>query len=188
MIGEKIMNPKILVLAYPGIGKTYMADNYENVIDFEQQHFISIYDEDIRHLPLEQIKGQTSKRKPNPDWPQNYVEGIRQELETGRIVITTFIPATYKALCEDAQYENVRIILAVFDPNSFEELAQRYRERNNTEEFIERRRADFPTSIKLFEEAPKVEKVVVKAGEYLADALINHGIELNGGRGFKNYI
>ena len=178
---------KILVLVYPGIGKTYTAENYENVIDFEQQHYIYIYDEDIRHLPLEQIKGWASKRKPNPEWPQNYIGGIREQLEQGRIVITTFIPATYKALCEDAQYQNVRIILVVFNKDNFEELAQRFRERNNTEEFIERRRADFPIVVKIFEDAPNVEKVVVESGEYLADALINYGIELQQGKGMKNY-
>ena len=58
------MKQKTLVLAYPGIGKTYTAENYRNVMDFEQQHYVSIYDENIRHLPLEEIKGQARKRCP----------------------------------------------------------------------------------------------------------------------------
>jgi len=177
----------ILVLAYPGIGKTYVADHYQNVIDFEHQHYIHIYDEDIRHQPLEQIKGQTSKRRPNPEWPNNYIGAIKEELKKGRMVITPFIPATYEVLTKKDLNQDVRIILAVFDKNNFEDLAKRYRIRNNTEEFIERRRLDFPNTIKLFEDAENVEKVIVESGKYLADALIDYKIELKPGKGLKNY-
>ena len=33
------MDKHILVLTYPGTGKTYIADNYEDVSDIEFQHY-----------------------------------------------------------------------------------------------------------------------------------------------------
>jgi len=182
------MNEKILVLAYPGLGKTFTADHYANISDFEQQFYTYIYDDAVKNLPLEQIKSDMSKKTPNPDWPNNFIKGIGEELEKGKIVITTLIPKVYKALCVDTQYENTRIILVVFDKDNFEELADRFRARGNAEEFIERRRKDFPVVLEQFENAKNVEKVIAKSGEYLADALISHGIKLIPGKGSKNYL
>jgi hypothetical protein len=61
------MKKKILVLAYPGIGKTYTAEHYENVIDFEQQFYTYVYDDDIKRLPLDQIKLSGKTKRPNPE-------------------------------------------------------------------------------------------------------------------------
>lgn len=33
------MKQNILVLAYPGSGKTFLAENFENVSDLEFQHY-----------------------------------------------------------------------------------------------------------------------------------------------------
>lgn len=183
------MKEKILVLAYPGIGKTYTVSNYQNVIDFEQQHYTYIYDEDIKDLPLEQIKNMPSKRQPNPDWPNNFIADIKPQLEKDKVVITTFISKVYQALCEIAklQQQGVRVILVMFDKNNFEELANRFRERGSNELFIERRQEDFNEVTKLFENAEGVEKIVLSSGQYLADALIDHGLQLKPGQGQKNY-
>ena len=44
---------KILIMAYMGTGKTELEKGYENVVDFDFQDYKYIYDEKIRHLPLE---------------------------------------------------------------------------------------------------------------------------------------
>ena len=38
---NKNIKEKVLVLAYPGAGKSYLADNYKDVSDFEFQHYSS---------------------------------------------------------------------------------------------------------------------------------------------------
>lgn len=53
------MDKHILVLAYPGTGKTYIADNYEDVSDIEFQHYRYDYG-NYKNLPLEQLKGRTN--------------------------------------------------------------------------------------------------------------------------------
>lgn len=182
------MDERILILVYPGLGKTYTAEHFGNVSDFEQQHYMFIYDDDIKDLPLEQIKSDASRRKPNPDWPNNFVEAIDRELGRSEIVITTFIPKVYDALVNNAKYENTRIVLVVFDEDNFNELADRFRARGNTEEFVERRRLDFPRVIEQFNDAQNVEKIIINGGGYLSDALIAHGVNLRPGKGSKNYL
>ena len=51
------MKQKILVLAYPGSGKTFPAENFENVSDLEFQHYRWDYGEH-KNLPLEKLKGR----------------------------------------------------------------------------------------------------------------------------------
>ena len=182
------MKEKILVLVYPGLGKTYTAEHFANVIDFEQQFYTYVYDDSIKHLPLEEIKSSYSKKIPNPDFPGNYIKDIGKALENNEIVVTTFIPKTFQALINDANYEDTRIILVIPDKNNFEELADRFRARGNTEEFIEHRRIDLPKVIEQFDNAQNVEKVVVSGGGYLSDALLDHGVKLEPGKGLKNYL
>lgn len=53
---------KILIMAYMGTGKTYLEKNYENIVDFDFQDYKYIYDESIRHLPLEKRKGSVDRK------------------------------------------------------------------------------------------------------------------------------
>jgi len=177
----------ILVLAYPGTGKTYTASNFENVMDFEQQFYTYVYDDNIKHLPLEQIKNSMTTKRPNPQWPTPFVKDLGEELPKNEIVIATFTPQVYEAV-RDANYPNTKIILAVFDQNNFEELADRFRARGNTEEFVDRRRVDFPVANEIFDNAEGVDKIVIRSGKYLADALTEYGLELRPGEGKKNYL
>ena len=167
------MKEKILVLVYPGLGKTYTAENFANVIDFEQQFYTYIYDDSVKHLPLEQIKSDASKKTPNPEWPDNFIKGIDGALENNEIVITTFTPKVYDALCVGTHRENTRTILVFFDRDNFDELADRYRARGNTEEFIDRRKVDFQKVMQRFDDDETAEKVVVKAGGGLFVRCVN---------------
>lgn len=83
------MEQRVLVLAYPGSGKTYLADNYKNVSDFQFQHYRYDYSE-YRHLPLEQLKGRTEIRTNNSEWPNNFFKALDIELQKGRIVLVPF--------------------------------------------------------------------------------------------------
>ena len=179
---------KILVLAYPGIGKTYLAENFSNVVDFEMQRYAYTYDKDVLHLSFEKTKSMFDKRKPNLEWPGNLIKDIGEELKGDKVIVTCLIPKVYKALCEETDLADTRIVLVIFDKEGFGELIDRYRVRGNTEEYIGTRKADFANTVKLFEADSKNEKVIVKPGEFLAEALIAHGIKLTPGKGTKNYF
>lgn len=180
------MDKKILVLAYPGSGKTYLADNFNNVSDFEFQHYRYDYGE-YKHLPLEQLKGRTEIRTINPDWPNNYFKALDDELQNERIVLIPFASSLIEILDYLDSSKGVRIIFAIQNKDSFEKLADSFKKRGNTEEFIERRRNDFQKCHDIISNS-KYEKVYINDNEFLIDALSRAGIVFEKGKGVKNHI
>jgi len=179
------MKEKILILSIAGAGKTYLAEHYKNVVDFESLYHLWDYDEDIKHLSIDQHKGNP-KRTPNPDYPWNYIEDVKHELEKGRIVVTPGMPNNFYALCvvgDGKLGENVRTILALPHENDFEALAQRFRNRGNPESFIELVRENFYKAHELYKNYKNGEYLIIPPGQYLSDALIAHGINLEPGVG-----
>ena len=172
---------KLLIMAYMGTGKTEMENRYKNVIDLDFQDYKYIYDESIRHLPLEQRKGSVNLRSENPDYPGNFIKSAIDLLNSGKIVISPFIEHVFKAYDSDEFKNNVkdvRVILVFPMENNFKEYEARFKNRGNTEEFIERRRKEFPSLVKLFENAHDYEKITIKSGQFLSQVLIENGVEL----------
>jgi hypothetical protein len=180
------MEQKILVLAYPGSGKTYLSDNYENVSDFEFQHYRYDYGE-YKHLPLEQLKGRAEIRTNNEAWPENFFDALDEELQKGRIVLVPFATSLLEILDYLEKNDAVRIIFAIQDKNSFEKLANCFRNRGNSEKFIERRRSDFSKCHDIISKS-RFEKVYIGEDEFLSYSLSKKGIMLRKGKGVKNYI
>jgi len=181
---------KILIMAYMGTGKTELEKKYENVVDFDFQDYKYIYDEKIRHLPLEQRKGSTSLRTENPSYPKNFLEDALKLLEEGKIVVSPFIEHTFKAYDSDdfkEKRKDTRVILVCPERDNFSEYVERFIKRGNSEEFILRRKKEFSTLMDIFDNADNYEKVTVKKGKYLSDALAECGIHLTPKRGEKVY-
>lgn len=176
------MKEKILILAYPGVGKTYIADNYNNVSDFEFQHYRYDYGK-FKDLPLEELKGRRDIRTPNPEYPNNFIEALQEELNKRAIVL---VPLATSILKELSKLKEVRIILAIKDKEAFADLERIYKDRNNDEDFIKHRREDFEKFYNIVEES-SYEKIILAKGQYLDQALKLKGIEMLPGRGYKNY-
>lgn len=173
---------KILVLAYPGSGKTELEKQYENVVDFEHQDFRYVYDESIRHLPLELRKGSTDLRKDNPEWPENFLTNALKELDEGKIVVSPFVKTVYDAYNSEyfkEKAKDVKTILVCPRLNEFEDYIERFKRRGNSDNFIARRKSEIAAVIELFENARDCQKIVLESGQYLAEALENYGIKLN---------
>ena len=172
---------KILIMAYMGTGKTELKNKYENVVDFDFQDYKYIYDESIRHLPLEQRKGSTNLRTENPDYPKNFTTDALKLLNDGKIVISPFIEHVFKAFDSSdfkTRIDNIRIILVCPERNNFSEYIERFKQRGNSEEFIARREKEFSSLMDLFEQANQYERVVVPQGKFLSEVLEEYGIEL----------
>ena len=108
-------------------------------------------------------------------------------MEKGRIVLVPFATSLLEILDFLEKTKGVRIIFAIQDKNSFEQLAEKFRQRGNAEEFIERRRQDFQKCHDIIEKS-KFEKVIIKPNKYLYDALVISGVEFIKGKGVKNYF
>ncbi len=172
---------KLLILAYMGTGKTELESKYENVVDFDFQDYKYIYDESIRHLPLEERKGSVNLRTENPNYPQNFLNDALKLLNEGKIVVSPFINHTFVSYDSKEfkeQASDVRIILVCPERDNFKEYVERFKQRGNSEEFIERRRKEFPTLIDIFEQTENYEKIVMEKGEFLSEALNRNGIIL----------
>lgn len=171
---------KFLILAYMGTGKTELERRYNNVIDLDFQDYKYVYDESIRHLPLEQRKGQTSLRTENPEYPNNFINAALKKLETGKVIVVPFIEYVFDAIDSDTfkrNAEQTRVILVFPGSDNFGEYVERFKRRGNGEEFIQRRRKEFPDLVKLFEESD-YEKILIKPKQFLSQALIEYGINL----------
>lgn len=169
---------KLIILAYMGTGKTEMEKRYENVVDFDFQDYKYIYDESIRHLPLEQRKGNVNLRSENPEYPANFLHEAKKLLDSGKIVVSPFIEHVFKAYDGfKEKIDNLRIILVCPTRDNFGEYVERFRNRGNGEEFIERRRVEYSSLMDLFENAKGYEKIIVKPGQYLSEVLEEYGID-----------
>lgn len=173
---------RLLIMAYMGTGKTELENNYDNVVDFDFQDYKYIYDESIRHLPLEQRKGSTNLRMENPSYPKNFLADAVQLLNEGKIVVSPFIDHVFKAYdTSDIKYQisDLKIILVCPTKDNFDEYVERFKQRGNSEKFISRREKEFDSLVNLFEQAIDYERIVMKPGQYLSEALKENGINLN---------
>lgn len=172
---------KILIMAYMGTGKTELENRYDNVIDFDFQDYKYIYDESIRHLPLEQRKGSVNLRTENSNYPNNFLNHAIKLLNDGKIVVSPFIDHVFKAYDSfdfKSKVNDVRIILVCPMRHNFNEYVERFKNRGNSDEFIARREKEFPSLVDLFEQADNYERIIIKKGQFLAEALEEYGIEL----------
>ena len=172
---------KTVILAYPGTGKTKLCEIYDNIIDFEHQDYKWIYDESIRNLPLDQRKGRVDLRKENPDFPKNFLDDAIKLLNKGNIVVSPFIETVFNAFNSTyfkSKIEDARIILACPNQDAFNQYIEKYRQRGNGEQFISRRIKEFPGMIDLFNRADGYEKILLKPGEFLSNALREYGLDL----------
>lgn len=157
------MKNKVLVLAYPGTGKTYLADHYKNVSDFEFQHYRYDYGE-YKDLPLEQLKGRTDIRTIKPEWPDNFFKFLNEEIREREIILIPFATSLLEILDYLESSQEIRIIFAIHNKDSFETLAENFKKKGNSEEFIERRKNDFQKCHDIITKS-KFEKVYIEDDE-----------------------
>ena len=179
------MDKHILVLAYPGTGKTYITDNYEDVSDIEFQHYRYDYGK-YKDLPLEQLKGRTDIRTQKKEWPNNFFNFLEKELEERKCVFVPMSTSLFSILDYLSKKKNIRIIFAIQSEASLNSMIETFQQRGNSNEFIERRKSDFIKFHNLIKEHD-YEKVYIEKGEFLIDALNKIGINFKEGKGFKNY-
>lgn len=178
---------KLLIMAYMGTGKTELENRYDNIVDFDFQDYRYIYDESVRHLPLEQRKGSANLRTNNPDYPKNFLEDAVKLLNEGKIVVSPFIDHVFRAYDDfdiKSKINDLRVILVCPTRDNFAEYVERFKRRGNSDEFIARREKEFSSLVDLFEQANNYERIVMKTGQFLSEALEEYGVVLDA----KNYI
>lgn len=160
----------VVIAGFSGVGKTTLGNKYKNVIDLDSAEYV--YDDsEILHLDFEARKGMD--RKPNPNWPENYINKIKEEISNYDFIL---VWDRLDAL-EEYEKNNINFWLCYPDRNSLEIYKTRYKNRGNTELYIEKKIKQYYQNIEFFESL-NVKKIVLKEDETLEDYLVKNNFKL----------
>ena len=115
---------------------------------------------------------KSTPRAINPEWPTNYYKAIIDTYNEGKYKIILIAPCMPFAEMRDY---GIDFILAYPDPSCKEDYMQRAKNRGANEDFVKRVETKIETDYLDFLSQPN-EKITIKPGEYLEDALIRTGI------------
>ena len=160
-------NVGILIGGFKAIGKSTLANKYNNVVDIESSDFEYIIDEKLKKIPIEQRKGLKIRVK-NPDYPLNYYNELISNLKNDNIVLFACKPEVISLLNEN----NISYYIVYPEEDMLEEIIDRCRSRGNNQEFLSRIKKVY------FEDFPKNDDKVIwlKKGQYLESVLEENGL------------
>ena len=131
-----------LISAFPGVGKTYLKDNFKN---------LEIIDSDSSTFDKE-------------NFPQNYIQHIKNNMGKVDIILISSHEAVRKALVE----EGLLFIQVYPDSKIKDEYIQRYRERGSNEEFIKILDENWDTWIEQMKNQKRCAHIVLYSGQCLS--------------------
>jgi len=163
-----------IISAFAGVGKSYVGEKYNNVLDLDWTYYKWLKLEDEK-LSIEQRKGSTS-RVPNPNWPQNYVDEIIKQKDNYDIVL---IPPSHERLNTEYVFKyfdehNIEYYVARPNLSGWKYIEKRLKDRGNTEQFISQVRENFNIFLDEFSK-DKYNQIIIDDGKFLEDALIRDG-------------
>ena len=126
------MKQGIIIAGFTALGKTTLAQKYDNIIDLES----SLYQwKHKKKMTLEEIETNKGKKEriPNDKFPENYIKAILDARKKYDIVLTSM----HWKLLEYFNKNNISFYLAYPKLDSGDVLKQRCIDRGNTEEWAQ---------------------------------------------------
>lgn len=118
------MKNTFVISAFPACGKSYCFNNYQDkfsMLDSDSSEFSWVKDEN----------GNNTKER-NPDFPNNYITHIRNNIGKVNIIFVSSHEVVRKALKDN----NINTMIVYPNRNLKEEWIRRFEERGNNEGFI----------------------------------------------------
>lgn len=162
---------KIIIAGFAGIGKTFLAKKYKNVVDLESSRFVYDYT-DIPHADYEKLKG-TKNRTLNKNFPENYIKAIK-ESEKKYDVICIWLKLEMLPL-----YEKNKIDYTICYPSekAFEKYKNLYIQRGNNNGWIQHALEAYPKYVAALKDN-KHPKIILEENENLEEYLLKNGYKL----------
>ena len=144
----------VIVSGFPGIGKTSLLSRAGEYI---------ILDSDSTNFSW----ADESKIKRHPDWPQNYIDHIKENSNKADIILVSSHDVVRNTLTQ----ASIEFTLVYPSLEMKEEYIQRYRARGSNEKFIELLTANYENWIKELMAQKGCKHVVLQPGQYLSDVI-----------------
>lgn len=164
----------LVIAGMAGVGKTTLAKKYSNVIDLESSPYYWDYDAmGVDPSEYEQYKGRRNKIR-NPDFPDNYIKAIEDNIGKYAVMLVWL---HFDNAIPHYKEKNIDYTLCYPDIDTLQLYEQRFRERGNLEEWINKVMKGSPATIARCEEEDG-QKIVLHGNETLEDRLVGLGYEL----------
>lgn len=155
----------IIISAFSCMGKTYLGNKYENILDLEASFYKWIYNDKELEKDVEKRKGVTD-RVLNPNYPENYLKELEKNLIKYDIILIT----PEKKIREMLKEKDIPYMVAYPENPNF--AGDRAIKRGNSIKFANGLSKSYNTWY-----PDKNEKVLlVSENEYLEDVLIKNEI------------
>jgi len=144
-----------LISGFPGIGKSHFfrvmqKDGSKKVLDSDSTNF-SWIEKGVR----------------NPDFPNNYINHIKNNMDKADIILISSHDVVRNALVQN----KIPFILVYPDRNIKEEYIARYRQRGSDEKFVKLLEDNWDKFIDDCEKQKGCKHVIIHSGEYLSDKI-----------------
>lgn len=154
---------------FAGLGKTYVGKKYSNVLDLQSNPYRYDYT-NIKKEDYEKLK-ETPNRKVNPNWPNNFINTIKETSNKYDIILVS----SSLDIREILEENNIPYTFILPSKDSKEILLERYRKRGNSKELIDNVMLNLDTwSYK--EEDYNCPLVILDKDKYLEDYLKEEGL------------
>jgi len=145
-------NRKIIILAYPGSGKSYLIKKYKNVVDNDFCYFKFLYDKPAREMTEEELesrKGNKEVETLNPHYPDNLIKSTLKEVKN-----------------------NIEVIMIYPSKEDFQHFITRYKKRGNSDVFMKYNHiTQFDEWVKIFDQEKDFVITHIGSNEYLEQVL-----------------